>query len=67
MTSEIEGRIQRCYHELAAINNYHGDELSPYESRQLNDAYYALVDMFDKRRAKEFNDMMKKVYDAASS
>lgn len=62
MTSETKRRIERCYQEIAAICNYHDKELSHYERRQLNEAYYDLVDIFDTRRAEEFNNMMDGIF-----
>ena len=55
MDYELKERITRIRNDLALIWNVHQSEFTFYEGIKMSDAYYALVDMFDEKRAEEFN------------
>ena len=61
MDYELKERITQIRNALTLIWNVHHSEFTFYEGVCIDKAYWALVDIFDKRRAKEFEDAGKEV------
>ena len=61
MDYELKERITQIRNALVLISNMHQKEFTFYEGIKLNEAYWALVDIFDSRREEEFNAMSEDV------
>ena len=59
MTKKLYEELHVIAADIAHISNEHIEEWMPWESRMLNDAYYALIDIFDIKKANEYNEMME--------
>ena len=57
MDYELKERITQIRNALTLIWNLHQSEFTFYEGIKMDEAYWALVDIFDSRREKEFNEM----------
>lgn len=55
MDYELKERITQIRNALTLIWNLHQSEFTFYEGIKMNEAYWALVDLFDSRREEEFN------------
>lgn len=57
MNYELKERITQIRNALTLIWNLHQSEFTFYEGIKMNEAYWALVDIFDSRREEEFNEI----------
>jgi hypothetical protein len=61
MDYELKERITQIRNALTLIWNIHQSEFTFYEGIKLDQAYWALVDIFDKRKEAEFDAMGEEV------
>lgn len=61
MNYELKERITQIRNALTLIWNLHQSEFTFYEGIKLDQAYWALVDIFDSRKEAEFNAMGEEV------
>lgn len=57
MDYELKERITQIRNALVLIWNIHQKEFTFYEGIKMNEAYWALVDIFDSRKEAEFNEI----------
>ena len=57
----LKERLENIRNDLVLIMNLHQKEFTLYESRKLDEAYWALVDIFDKRKQEEHDRISKEV------
>lgn len=61
MDYELKERITQIRDALVLIWNMHQKEFTFYEGIKVDQAYWALVDIFDSRKEAEFNAMGEEV------